>query len=249
MTSYLANLAPSDGSRAGGGGAISPPRGPARGIHTHTILISAGHRLLPSGPLSLSPRYVVAHAASRRVPAADAPDVRRPPRLSAPLLALALLPRLPAPSRRPAAAPPTAPPPLRHDPDGLRARDLLEVCAEELGFLDGAAARRARPLAARHLARRGRGVVQNGARAVGPGRRGRRRGGGGGRRRTASSGGMRQWRCQASGQSSQRSSSPAPPQSAHASSSQSGQSQSPPTSSGGGAGSRQPTWKRLPHEG
>ena len=160
-----------------------------------------------------------------------------------------LLPRLPAPSRRPAAAPPTAPPPLRHDANGLRARELLEVCAEELGFLDGAAARRARPVAARHLAQRGRGVVQNGARAVGPGRRGRRRGGGGGRRRTASSGGMRQWRCQASGQSSQRSSSPAPPQSAHASSSQSGQSQSPPTSSGGGAGSRQPTWKRLPHEG
>ena len=248
MTSYLANLAPSDGSRAGGGGAISPPRGPARGIHTHTILTSG-----PPAP----PRW----------PALSLPDtlLRTPPLGGCQLL----MPRMfaaPHASRRrcspwpscPACPPPRAarrrrplrrPPPLRHDANGLRARELLEVCAEQLGFLDGAAARRARPLAARHLARRGRGVVQNGARAVGPGRRGRRRGGGGGRRRTASSGGMRQWRCQARGQSSQRSSSPAPPQSAHASSSQSGQSQSPPTSSGGGAGSRQPTWKRLPHEG
>ena len=192
--------------------------------------------------------------------------VRTPPLGGCQLLMMPRMFAAPHASRRrcspwpscPACPPPRAarrrrplrrPPPLRHDANGLRARELLEVCAEQLGLLDGAAARRARPLAARHLARRGRGVVQNGARAVGPGRRGRRRGGGGGRRRTASSGGMRQWRCQASGQSSQRSSSPAPPQSAHASSSQSGQSQSPPTSSGGGAGSRQPTWKRLPHEG
>ena len=230
--------------------AAAARRAAPRAGYTHTQ--SSSQRATGSAPVarSLSPRYVVAHAASRRVPAADAPDVRRPPRLSAPLLALALLPRLPAPSRRPEAAPPTAPPPLRHDANGLRARELLEVRAEQLGLLDGAAARRARPLAARHLARGEGGCrAKRGAVVVGPGRRGRRRGGGGGRRRTASSGGMRQWRCQASGQSSQRSSSPAPPQSAHASSSQSGQSQSPPTSSGGGAGSRQPTWKRLPHEG